>query len=198
MRKVEIGLFILAFIAFAGLSAGFTGMAEILIMAVSSLTLLMFLFSFALINGIRFREIFKKESYKFIGTRRIIAGFLLGHSFSIVLTGSLFKWMFWVGAEEMLVVGLCYFLSINVLIIVISLVLKSVFYKRVITRTLIIGVIGISSYFLSYNDLINQRYPKDPEYAKALIKARENPLDAEAQLELQQERIRYLESRMGR
>src|SRR6478609_10274112 len=115
MRKFELALGIASIIAVKWdilflLPGG--GLLVIWFLLISSM--FYFFFGFAIFNNIRFRRIFKKESYKDSSARNIFSGILAGWSFSIAILGILFKIMSWTGANFNLTVAIISFIILLV------------------------------------------------------------------------------------
>ena len=106
------------------------------------------LFSFALLNNIRFRDIFKKEAYKGVGWKRIVGAICTGYALSLVIIGILFKIMSFPGAGIMLLLGVGYLCIIAIVAIVKYVQTRSQFYVGVLVRIAIIGGLGLVSFFL--------------------------------------------------
>ena len=75
-------------------------------LALMVLLIFYYVLSFALFNGIKLRDIFKKVSYKDTNVKRIIGAIGLGFALSTIITGGLFKLQFWAGANIYLHIGL--------------------------------------------------------------------------------------------
>lgn len=143
----------------------------LIVLSLSLLSILYMYLSFALFNGIRFRHILKKESYKGISTMRIIGAIFTGLALSITLIGILFKYQLWPGATINLRVGL----SGLVLMVLIGAVgyarSKAAYYTNIAWRIAVYGALGLTMLLLPTDELIEIRYRKHPEYADALKKA---------------------------
>ncbi|MBB6610380.1 hypothetical protein H7F15_04960 [Pontibacter sp. Tf4] len=171
MKKTEIILGAMAAVALiTNLLFAPTGNI-LIVLSLSVLSILYMYLSFALFNGIRFRHILKKESYKGISTMRIIGAIFTGLALSITLIGILFKYQLWPGATINLRVGL----SGLVLMVLIGAVgyarSKAAYYANIAKRIAIYGALGIIMLLLPTDELIEIRYRNHPEYAEALKKA---------------------------
>ncbi len=143
MKKAEI---ILGIIAIAGIIMRLMAIPGGVILTLISLTVLSTLYyflSFALLNGIRLRKIFKKESYAEINAQKIIAAILAGFSLSILTMGILFKIQSYPGANLMLIIGLVYIAIVALLSVTYYLRKKSALTKRVLYRSLVIGGLSL-------------------------------------------------------
>ena len=113
------------------------------------LSLIYFALSFALLNNVRLRKIFDRESYKGTGTLRIVGAVFTGFILSMITIYSLFKFMRWPFANQGLTVALIS-LIIPVVIVTVKLVMtKSNYYSIFLVRLLVFGIIGTLFYFTS-------------------------------------------------
>ena len=113
----------------------------------SILSCIYFALSFALLNNIRLRNIFKNESYKDISILRMIGVVCTGIVLSIVITYSLFKFMIWPMGNEGLILGLITIFIPLVIVTVKLIITKSKFYTFLLIRLLIFTIIGSVLYF---------------------------------------------------
>ena len=145
------------------------GNSIILILSFSSLAVIYFNFGFLFFNDIRLRDIFKRESYKKVTAKRTVGAIATGIALSLILIGILFK----------------------------TLVLrkdrKSRFYKKIYTRTLIIGLFGIIAYLIPFDLLIDLYYDDKPEVAEIMKEVMKDPYNEENQEELDKAWEKYLE-----
>lgn len=133
-------------------------------------SLIYFALSFALLNNVRLRKIFDRESYEGIGTLRIVGTVFTGFILSMIIIYSLFKFMRWPFANQGLLVGLIS-LIIPVIIVVVKLVLtKSKYYSNLLVRLLIFGIVGVLFYFTSSEKIFELKKGNNAE----LVEAREN------------------------
>tara|TARA_R110002072_G_scaffold161119_1_gene312590 strand:- start:114 stop:695 length:582 start_codon:yes stop_codon:yes gene_type:complete len=169
------------------------GNSIILILSFSSLAVIYFNFGFLFFNDIRLRDIFKRESYKKVTAKRTVGAIATGIALSLILIGILFKIEIWPGSSNIIKPGL-FLLSI---IIIITLVLrkdrKSRFYKKIYTRTLIIGLFGIIAYLIPFDLLIDLYYDDKPEVAEIMKEVMKDPYNEENQEELDKAWEKYLE-----
>lgn len=148
MKKIELILGVIAIIGIVLKLFHIPGGAALTILSLLTLSVFYYVFSFALFNGIRLRDIFKKEAYKETNVRRIIGAILTGFDISTIIIGGLFKLQAWPGADVELLTGLV----IAVIILIIAAIFysrsKAEFYKRIFGRIAIYGGIGLVLYFL--------------------------------------------------
>jgi len=112
------------------------------------LSCIYFVLSFALLNNIRLRNIFKNESYKDISILRMIGVVCTGVVLSIVTIYSLFKFMIWPMGNEGLIIGLITLFIPLVIVTVKLIITKSKFYTLLLIRLLIFTIIGSALYFI--------------------------------------------------
>lgn len=139
---------------------------EILSLGAIFLSGLYFWFSFALLNSIRLRVAFKKESYKSISKFLILVAIGTGIVFSLLVIYSLFKLQFWPYGQVGLLQGLILFAAILLIVFVFYLKNRKQFLKINYLRFIIIGVISITLFSISTDQLVDLYYGSDPEYAE--------------------------------
>ena len=104
---------------------------------------LYFYLGFALFNGIRLRDIFKADSYKGIGTWKILTAIGTGITLSILTIGFMFFILNYPMAETFLVVGI----SLAAIIIILALIKnakeKDQFYRNIILRCFVFLIIAV-------------------------------------------------------
>jgi apolipoprotein N-acyltransferase len=162
-----------------GFFVRFPYMAITITLTVLLLSMTYFVFSFALFNNVRLRHIFKSGSFKGVSTLRIIGSILVGFVFSIMCIGILFKFQLWPNSDFTLLVGLMCLGILVIISLVRFLSSKDTFYKNLLIRTLIIGIIGFCFYSLSYENILEIKYRDDPEYVEAEKKSMQNPKSIE-------------------
>ncbi len=191
MKQTEKILGIFAFLSILlELLYDYPYVPELIILSCFFLSLLYFFFSFLLLNDIRLRNVFKKESYKKISTIRIIGTIAAGVVFFIILTGILFKFFNWPGGNYNLYIGLMLLLGISIIPIIKFLLTKAPFYRNLLIRFFVIGAIGIIFFSLSPELLIEMKYRNYPDYIeieKALLK---DPYNETLIKKAQEERIK--------
>jgi hypothetical protein len=104
--------------------------------------------SFALLNNIRLRDIFKKEAYMNTNVKRIIGAVGMGMGFSAILMGTLFKLQFWTGAEFQLETGLVFTGILTAIALYFYIRNQTAFLKRIFKRVAIIGLIGMITWLI--------------------------------------------------
>jgi hypothetical protein len=191
MRKAEIILVITIVAGIAGNLFWIEYSNEIFMIGCSLLATMYFYLGFALFNEVPFRQIFKKASYKDISSGRIIGSIGLGIVFSIIIIGFQFKFLLLPGSHEMLIIG-NEFLTVVTIVAAFMFFIrhkgKSEFYPRNFKRMIPILCIGLFTYWLPLDTLIDIRYRDRPKYAELLKQSIENPEDEELRNKLQEQR----------
>ena len=165
---------------------------SVILIAITSLvlSLIYFFLSFGLLNEIRLRNIFKKESYAGKSSWRMIGTILTGLVLSLVVIYSLFKFMRWPFGNEGLRISL-YGLIIVLVITIIKLVLsKNKFYRNLLIRLGIIGLFANLLYLTSEESILEMKYRNYPEYVDAEKKLMKDPMNKELQELVRKERIK--------
>jgi hypothetical protein len=143
MRKMEFFLIIGAIIGL--LMALFNIPLDSLIVSVFFVTLgcFYFYFGFALFNGIRFRNIFKADSYNGIGAWRILTAIGTGLALSVLVIGFMFSVLSYPMAETLLVVGIVLIAIMVILALIKNAQEKDKFYRTIIFRNLVFLIIAV-------------------------------------------------------
>jgi hypothetical protein len=187
MKKIELILGLLGLVGVILGMAAIPGGSILSVLALCGLSVFYFYFSFAVLNGIHGRDIFKKAAYKDIAAADIVSAIGAGIALSIVVIGLLFKVMFWPGGSFMLLAG-CLALIIAAIIGGIRLrTSKSAFPARLLKRAVIFGSLGLLCFFLPSNFFLKIKYRQHPEYVKAVEAASANPDDEELQRKANEE-----------
>ena len=162
----------------------------------STLSMFYYVFSFALFNGIRLRDIFKKVSYKDTNAKRIIGAVGLGWAISVIIIGVLFKLQFWAGADFQLLTGLVTIGVILLIAIIFYFRSKAEYYKRIFKRIAIYGGLGLMLYLTPSSVFVDIYYRNNPDYAELFKKVLASPdnLELREQLEQMKTEKRYTES----
>lgn len=168
MKKAEIILIITAIIGIALSLIPVPGGNILTILSITFLACMYFYFGFAIFNGIRFRDIFRKASYQGISALHIVGAIAVGMSASAVIIGLLFKFMMWQGGGPMLFVGGASLLLIAIVALIKYIFSKSPYYLSILKRAVPLTLLAIVFLWL-YNSTWQQiRYRNHPEYVKAL------------------------------
>lgn len=142
------------FVAFAAVSlaiklSGAAGGAIMLYLVLMLLSTFYFVFSFALLNGVGFRGIFRKESYSGISFKRIIGAVFTGFVLSTLIIALLFKALHYSGYLEMYVTGLSAALIVVVIAAYQYYKTRIQYYSQVLLRLTIAIFTAILLFVLS-------------------------------------------------
>ena len=158
-------------------------------LACTLLAVFYYVFSFALFNGIKLRNIFKKVSYKDTNAKRIVGAIAFGFALSAILTGVLYKLLFWAGANLLLRVGLYAIGLILPIATIFYFRNKADYYKRVFKRIAIYGGIGLVLFFMPSSTLVDIYYRNNPDYAELYKKVLAAPDNLELREKLEQMKL---------
>ncbi len=163
-------------------------LSSMLLILSTGLLAVLYYFSFALLNGIRGRDIFTGAAYKQTTSTTIILGVVLGFALAPLILGVMFKLSFWPGSRLMLFAGL----SAAALVLFLSFLLYKVeqkeFYSRVFRRLVIIGGISLAIFLTPSKTLVDIMYRNHPAYSTAFKNVLSDPKNEEFQLELERQR----------
>ena len=148
MKKTERVLVALSAISTALHVAAISGGSQLSFLSLTTLSLFYYAFSFALLNGIGFRGLFRKVSYKGISAMRIIGAVCAGMTISTLAIALLFAILNYEGASNMLLSGLVPAVIILLISIIKYMKNKHVFYKGVILRVSLACVAGILPFLI--------------------------------------------------
>jgi len=132
-------------------------------------------------NNLTVKAMFYKDSYQYENRFNLLFGAIFGIVLAILVIGFLFKFMFWPGANVLLILGL--FSLLFSLLIYGSLHKKKKvsLTKPSFYRIALIGILSLSLFIIQSDSIIDFYYPNNPEYAKALKEIIQNPSDIKAQ-----------------
>lgn len=188
MKRTEQILVLLAVLAVILNMALVPGGVAFTLLTLALLSCLYFNFSFALLNGIRFRKLFKKESYQGVSTLQIIGAIGAGFALSILLVGIMFKLLRWPGASINLMTGLLLTIIVTIVCVIRYFINTSVFCKRVLTRTVVAAVAGIILLMIPSQAIVHFKYRNYPAYLEAFDNYQEHPDDVELLRHMDEER----------
>nr|WP_321222464.1 hypothetical protein [uncultured Psychroserpens sp.] len=146
------------------------------------LSLIYFFFSFKLLNNN------KKGSTEKTSSLRQTGIILTGITLSLVLIGILFKFLQWPYGSFNLMIGLLCLIPIIVISIFKFYKSKAEFYKNVLFRVLIIGIIGALLLFTKRETLMELKYRDFPDYVEAEKKLMEDPMNKALEIRANEER----------
>ena len=143
--------------------------------SLAALTFIYYPFGFAFFNGIRLRQIFRKNSYKGISALKIIIAIGAGIGLTFTCTGILVKLQHLSVFDMSLIVGL----GISSLMLMIALTgwtqSKSDFYKRILKRIAIIGGLVLITAIVPDLTITKIQFRNHPDYIKAYEAYLKNP-----------------------
>ncbi len=188
MKKVELLLVGLSVLAFIMNYFHLPSSQLLIIFSLFSISLVYFYLGFALFNDIRFRRIFKKESYNGISKNRIIGGVGVGLALSFSAIGILFKFQSWPGASEQLGIGLLGLVIVTVISLIKIKKSTNNYYPNILKRAVCFGTVCAFLVVIPTGSWLNWKYPNNPEYVNAVLNARANPDNQELWDKVTQER----------
>ncbi|SFT40418.1 hypothetical protein SAMN05216474_0373 [Lishizhenia tianjinensis] len=178
LEKILILLFVLTLGLQFFLIAGTTLLFVLVAMLLSCIY---FYLGFAVLNGVRFRSIFKKAAYEEFKGKEIAFAIGIGLSLSTLVIGILFKALQWPGAEFMLQFGLGSGLILLLAVVLFFRKNNPVFFKFNTLRIGIFGLLGIIFYFISNNTFLEIKYGEYPEYVELRKQLYNDPTNLELQ-----------------
>ncbi|MGB3182073.1 MAG: hypothetical protein WBB45_11820 [Cyclobacteriaceae bacterium] len=190
MRKLEIVLAAALVLGFIMKLLHLQGANMTVGIAGSLLAILYFVFTFALVNGIRARNIFKNSSYRHTNIKRIIGAIGLGFALSSIVIGLLFRIMLWSGATYQLLASLIVLAIVTLVAGIFYFRSRVPYYHRIFIRAGIYGVAGLVFFFLSTYTMIGIYYGDDPAYTKLYKEVIDKPSDYGLREELRQTEYR--------
>ena len=193
MKKAEIILIVLMVLGIIMKFLHYPFSSLIFLLAASSLATVYFYFGFALFNGVRMRNMFKKVSYQEIGVKKILFAVGAGLALSVLLIGILFKLQHWPAADMQLMLGFYSSLLLLTIALVFFLRSKANLFKGIMLRCLLFCSIGAVLVFTTPKTLLSWQYPDHPEYVEACIQLAEDPTNLELQHKVQQMAEQMLE-----
>jgi len=135
-------------------------------LACTILSVFYYVFSFALFNDIKLRNIFKKVSYKDTNAKRIVGAIGLGWGISAIILGGLFKLQLWAGADINLLTGLVTTGLILLIATIFYFRNKADYYKRIFKKIVIYGGLGLILYLTPTTTFLNIYYGNNPDYTE--------------------------------
>jgi len=139
----------------------------IVLLTMLTLSCVYYPLGFLFFNQIKLRYVFKAAAYKGVAATSIILAIVTGIGLSIIVIGSLFKFLHFMGGDQMLILGLV----ITAIVFAMSLTRwikdKDTKSKFVLWRTGTIGVIGTFLFFTPELSLVKFQYRNHPKYIEA-------------------------------
>lgn len=167
MKKLEIILGSIALIAMVLKFFMIPGSAFLGITSLSILAVLYFCLGLVLFNGIRLRNLFKKDPFEGISGIRIAGAILSGFYLSIVCVGILFTFESWPGANLMMIQGLTCLTMALVVVLIRYYKNKSEFSLRIIKRIAIIGGFAFLMVITPETAFVRLKFRNHPQYIEA-------------------------------
>ena len=185
MKKAEIILIVLMVLGIIMKLLHYPFSSLVFLLAASSLATIYFYFGFALLNGVRMRNMFKKVSYQEIGVKKILFAVGVGLALGVLLIGILFKIQHWPAADMQLSLGFYSCIVALIIALVFYAKTKESIFKNVLVRTIFFGCIGAVLVFTAPKTLLTWQYPDHPEYVEACMELDEDPTNLELQQKVQ-------------
>ena len=164
--------------------------ASIIALLMLVLSLLYLFLSFGLLNMIRLKNLFKKESYKGISNLRMNGSIVTGFVFSLIVIASLYKFQRWPYGNYLLYVGLICLVPIIAVVIFKYYKQKSSFYKSLLVRLSIISFVGTLLFVTSWETILEMKFRKHPDYIEAVKNQMEDPENEELNQKVYEEQIK--------
>lgn len=148
---------------------------ELLFLSMSVLSCLYYLFSFLFFNRIPLRNIFKRDAYNGVSAWTIVTTAVCGLGLSIICIGSLFKLLTFMGANQMLAIGL----GITAVILAISVIRflrkRDPTEKVMLWRTGIALIVALTLLLTPNVSIIRLQYRNHPAYIEAYSRYLQEP-----------------------
>lgn len=187
MKKVEIILAILSVVAIAMdllFIPGGSGLTMIFLFTLSGMYMY---FSFAILNDIGLRKIFKSESYQSTSPFRVVGTVFVGFQLATTIIGILFKILNWTGADEMLSVGLVGLFIAGVVGLIRYRKSGSATYPRVFRRIIVVGGLGTILYLMPEMGWMKFKFRNYRSFIEAQKKLNADPYNQELQRKVDEE-----------
>jgi 4-hydroxybenzoate polyprenyltransferase len=187
MKKTEIGLIAIGFLGLIFKLLHLPGGALFILVPFIILALTYMYLGFALFNGIKFRKIFKKDSYHNIKTPRIIGAIGTGLALNCSIFGIIFRFLNYPGASYLLLFGLVCTSIITIISIQKKQKDTEQYYVNILKRIAVFGTLCLVLVVMPYRTWLKINHPKNPEYIEAVMKSRANPDDPELRKKVSEE-----------
>jgi hypothetical protein len=190
MKRTELILIGIAVLALLMKFLHLPASGILTVLSLSSISVIYMYLGFALFNNLRFRKIFKKESYKEISTKRIIGGVGAGLALSVSAIGILFKFQSWPGASVNLIIGIVGLTVVTIISLIKMHKNTDNYYSNILKRVAGFGAICIFLLAIPTKTWLGWKFPNNPEYVQAVIDAQANPNNQELWQKVDEERER--------
>ncbi len=188
MKTTEITLVILSAAAIVLEMFLVPGANVAMILLLSLLSVVYFCFGFLLFNGIRLRDVRKKDSFKGISSLRIIGAIGAGVALSYTTIGILFELRIWPGAGITQINGLVLLAVVTIVGLFKYARNKSPYYTRIFKRIAIIGGLAVILLVTPSTTWLAFKYRNHPAYLEALTQALADPGNEELWMKADEER----------
>ncbi len=188
MKPTEITLAILAAAAIVLDMLLVPGAGVAMVLLLSALSVLYFWFGFALFNGIRLRDVIKKDSFKGISSLRKVGAIGAGVALAYTLIGILFELRIWPGAGVTQINGLVLLAVVTGIGLFKYTRNKSPYYTRIFKRVAIIGGLAVILLVTPSTTWLAFKYRNHPAYLEALTQALADPRNEELWMKVDEER----------
>lgn len=148
MKKIEYILIIFVLIGIALKHYKIDGGASLIVLSFLLLSATYLVFSFAILNGISFKHIFRKNAYSGIEASEIIIASVVGIFLALSVIGICFPIMNWQGASTVLLSNILSLSPVVLISFIFSLVKKSRLSYRVLVRSAIYMLVSIVAFLL--------------------------------------------------
>ena len=179
MFKLEKAFAIVALILILSKFAAIPGAAMLLIITFALLGMFYFAFSFAIFNGVAFRNLFNRDSYKDSSALKIIGSIVTGFVILVTIVGIIFKLFSWPGAAVMLLLGIVGMFIVTIIAANKHAKIRSEFYNRIFKRIAVFGIIAVFFIVLPQSIWLEFQYLNNPEYLNALKQSIADPENEE-------------------
>ena len=160
-----------------------------ILISIASIALVCFywFFGFAFFNDIKLKNIFNKKSYKGISVLRIIGSIVTGWTLSIICFGIFVKMQpsYLPGVMMVLLIGLIMIFVITCSVLYQFFRSKSIFYKKILLRLVIIGGLGVLLFVTPDLTIAKFLHRDNHDYIKKLERHLDNPQNEEARKQLE-------------
>jgi hypothetical protein len=188
MKRTELILIGIAVLALLMKFLHLPASGILTVLSLSSISVIYMYLGFALFNNLRFRKIFKKESYKEISTKRIIGGVGAGLALSVSAIGILFKFQSWPGASVNLIIGIIGLTVVTIISLIKMQKNTDNYYSNILKRVAGFGAICIFLLAIPPKTWLGWKFPNNPKYVQAVIDAQANPNNQELWQKVDEER----------
>lgn len=150
MKNIERILFIILLVSILLKLFHIPGSSIFFVLVASILALYYFIFTFALINELSFRQLFVSSSYSRISSLKIIGIIGLGIGISLVIIGLMFIMQNWSGGLANLFAGIIVIFVIGIVALIKRQESENkIFYDKVLLRVGVSILVGLIAFLIS-------------------------------------------------